>query len=129
MSKKHPPEGIRTPTKPSASHPTIALALGGGGARGLAHIQILEAMDELGVRPKIIAGTSIGAVFAAAYAAGLSGKQIRAHAYEVLRKRLDLVRDLFAARARAPRGIWSALAPRPAFQAPAKLLDIILPPR
>ena len=81
------------------------------------------------MRPKIIAGTSIGAVFAAAYASGLSGRQIRAHAYEVLRKRLDLVRDLFAARARAPRGIWSALAPRPAFLAPARLLDIILPPR
>ncbi len=129
MSKKQPPAAARTPHAPTGSRPSIALALGGGGARGLAHIQILEAFDELGVRPKIIAGTSIGAVFAAAYASGLSGRQIRAHAYEVLRKRLDLVRDLFAARARAPRGIWSALAPRPAFLAPARLLDIILPPR
>ena len=59
--------------------PSIALALGGGGARGLAHIPVLEAFDELGLRPKIIAGTSIGAIFAAAYASGLSGKQIRAH--------------------------------------------------
>jgi NTE family protein len=129
MSKKQPSGAIKTPPLPTASRPSIALALGGGGARGLAHIQILEAFDELGVRPTIIAGTSIGAVFAASYASGLSGRQIRAHAYEVLRKRLDLVRDLFAARARAPRGIWSALAPRPAFLAPARLLDIILPPR
>jgi NTE family protein len=109
--------------------PSIALALGGGGARGLAHIPVLEAFDELGLRPKIIAGTSIGAIFAAAYAAGLSGKQIRAHTYEVLRKRLDLVRDLYSARVRASGGIFGALAPRPAFLAPERLLDIILPPR
>ena len=37
----------------------IALALGGGGARGLAHILILEAFDELGLKPKAISGTSI----------------------------------------------------------------------
>ena len=115
--------------KPTASRPSVALALGGGGARGLAHIQILEAFDELGVRPKIIAGTSIGAVFAAAYASGLSGRQIRAHTYEVLRKRLDLVRDLYAARVRNPRPIWNVFAARSAFLAPARLLDIILPPR
>ncbi|WP_072372835.1 patatin-like phospholipase family protein [Hyphomicrobium sp. NDB2Meth4] len=109
--------------------PSIALALGGGGARGLAHIPILEAFDELGVRPKIIAGTSIGAIFAAAYASGLSGRQIREHTYEVLRKRLDLVRDLYSARVRAARGFLNALAPRPAFLSAEKLLDIILPPR
>lgn len=109
--------------------PSIGLALGGGGARGLAHIAILEAFDELGVRPKVIAGTSIGAVFAAAYASGLSGQQIRAHTYEVLRKRLDLVRDLYSARIRARGGFLNALAPRPAFLSAEKLLDIILPAR
>ena len=40
--------------------PRIGLALGGGGARGFAHIPVLEAFDELGVRPAMIAGTSIG---------------------------------------------------------------------
>jgi NTE family protein len=109
--------------------PSIALALGGGGARGLAHIPVLEAFDELGVRPKIIAGTSIGAIFAGAYASGMSGRQIRAHTYEVLRKRMDLVRDLYSARVRSSRGFLNALAPRPAFLEPEKLLDIILPPR
>src|SRR4051812_29553165 len=98
---------------PRSGTPTIALALGGGGARGLAHIPVLEAFDELGLRPKIIAGTSIGAIFAAAYASGLSGKQIRAHTIEVLKKRLDLVRDLYAARVRASGGFFTALAPRP----------------
>jgi NTE family protein len=48
------------------------------GARGIAHILMLEVFDELGLRPKIIAGTSIGAIFGAAYASGLSAKLIRA---------------------------------------------------
>ena len=56
----------------------IGLALGGGGARGLAHIQILEELDALGIRPYRIAGTSIGAVMGALYASGLSGQEIRA---------------------------------------------------
>ena len=55
----------------------IGLALGGGGARGLAHIQVLETLDELGIRPYRIAGTSIGAVIGSLYASGLSGKEIR----------------------------------------------------
>ena len=37
----------------------IGLALGGGGAKGLAHIRILETLDELGVRPALITGTTI----------------------------------------------------------------------
>jgi NTE family protein len=58
--------------------PRIGLALGGGGAKGLAHILILEALDELNVRPHVIAGSSIGAIIGALYAAGLSGRDIRA---------------------------------------------------
>ena len=50
----------RTPALPSS--PRIALVLGGGGARGLAHIAVLEALDELGLKPVLITGTSIGAV-------------------------------------------------------------------
>jgi len=73
----------RKPTLP-ATRPTIALALGGGGARGLAHILMLEVFDELGLKPKVIAGTSIGALFGAAYASGLSARLIKAHTEEVL---------------------------------------------
>ncbi|UCC55642.1 MAG: patatin-like phospholipase family protein [Gammaproteobacteria bacterium] len=58
--------------------PRIGLALGGGGAKGLAHILMLESLDEQGIRPHMIAGTSIGAIIGALYAAGLSGKDIRA---------------------------------------------------
>lgn len=56
---------------------SIGLALGGGGAKGLAHIPVLEAFDEAGVRPTVIAGTSIGAILGAFYAAGKSAAEIR----------------------------------------------------
>lgn len=55
----------------------IGLALGGGGARGLAHVAILEAFDELGIRPHRLAGTSVGAIVAGAYASGQSARDIR----------------------------------------------------
>ena len=55
----------------------IGLALGGGGARGLAHILMLEVFDELELRPHRIAGTSIGAVIGVMYASGMSAREIR----------------------------------------------------
>ena len=64
---------------PRAAPRSLALALGGGGSRGLAHVVVMEALDEIGVRPVAIAGSSIGAAMGAAYAAGLSGKAIRRH--------------------------------------------------
>ncbi len=60
---------------------TFALALGSGGARGLAHIAVIEALDEMGMKPVAIAGTSIGALIGAAYAAGMSGKDLRHHVH------------------------------------------------
>ncbi|MGJ7042189.1 NTE family protein [Shinella sp. BE166] len=64
---------------PRQSGPTVAIALGGGGARGLAHIHVIEVLDELGIRPVLISGASIGAILGAAMAAGMSGKEIREH--------------------------------------------------
>ena len=55
----------------------VGIALGGGGARGLAHIVMLSVLDDFGVRPQVIAGTSIGAVIGAFYAGGLSAARIR----------------------------------------------------
>jgi NTE family protein len=63
---------------PRAAAGRIGLALGGGGAKGLAHIPVLELLDELGIRPARVAGTSIGAVLGGLYCAGLSGRSIRA---------------------------------------------------
>ena len=78
--------------------PTVALALGLGGARGLAHIAVLEALDEIGVRPAAIAGVSIGALIGTAYAAGMSGREIRAHATRLLHDRGEVLRRLLSIR-------------------------------
>lgn len=78
--------------------PSVAIALGGGGARGIAHVLALEALDELDIRPAAIAGTSMGAVIGAAYAAGLEAKVIRGHILRVLRNRSDVVGKLLRAR-------------------------------
>jgi NTE family protein len=58
--------------------PRIGLVLGGGGARGIAHVAVIEALDEMGVTPAAIAGTSIGAIYGAARAGGLGGAELRA---------------------------------------------------
>ncbi|HZY68066.1 MAG TPA: patatin-like phospholipase family protein [Devosia sp.] len=64
--------------------PRIGVALGGGSARGLTHIPFIEAMDELGLKPSVIAGTSIGALIGAGWANGMSGKELREHSLSVL---------------------------------------------
>ncbi len=56
--------------------PTIGLALGSGGAGGLAHIAMLQVFDDRGVLPDRITGTSIGAVIGGLYAAGLDADEI-----------------------------------------------------
>ena len=73
----------------------IGLALGGGGAKGLAHILMLQVLDELNLRPHRIAGTSIGAVMGTLYASGMSGQDI-----EQLIDRLTISKD---------ESWWSAL--------------------
>ncbi|OGP55831.1 MAG: hypothetical protein A2Y65_01910 [Deltaproteobacteria bacterium RBG_13_52_11] len=60
----------------------IGLVLGGGGAKGLCHIAFLKALDEMGLQPSVIAGTSIGAIIGGFYAAGVSGAQME----DILRK-------------------------------------------
>ena len=114
---------VRKPTLPVA-RPTIALALGGGGARGLAHILMLEVFDELGIKPTVIAGTSIGAVFGAAYASGLSARLIRAHTEETLSQRFDIVRQLLSARSDPVLKIFNFLPIRSALLKPETLLEL-----
>ncbi len=55
----------------------IGLALGSGGARGIAHIGVLEVLEEFGIPIDVMAGTSIGAVVGALYAAGVSIKELK----------------------------------------------------
>ncbi len=68
---------VSTQTIAETSHPKIGLVLGGGGARGAAHIGVLEVLEELKVPVDCIAGTSMGALIAGAYASGLSPAMMR----------------------------------------------------
>jgi NTE family protein len=56
--------------------PRTALVLSGGGAKGIAHIGVLVALDSLGIRPGLIVGTSMGAVVGALYASGYTGREL-----------------------------------------------------
>lgn len=85
---------------------TFALALGGGGARGLAHIVVIEALDEMGVKPVAISGTSIGAIIGAGYAAGMSGRDMRRYAIQLAHNRTDVMRRMMRARAGKLRDIF-----------------------
>lgn len=58
--------------------PRIGLALGGGAARGFAHIGVIQVLEENGIRPDVVAGTSAGSLVAALYASGKSGAQLAA---------------------------------------------------
>ena len=78
--------------------PSFAVAFGGGGARGLAHIHVIEALDELGIRPIAIAGSSIGAIMGAGMAAGMTGKDIHDYAHSVLGRRAEVASRMWRAR-------------------------------
>lgn len=56
--------------------PTVALAPGGGGLRGFAHVGALRALEEAGMHPDIVVGTSASSVVGAAYASGMSVEKI-----------------------------------------------------
>ena len=58
------------------TRPSLALVLGGGAARGLAHIGVLELLESEGVRPAILAGSSMGGLISALWAAGLRASEI-----------------------------------------------------
>jgi len=67
------------PTTPPAPRPAarIALVLGGGAARGFAHVGVIKALEAQGIVPGIVVGTSAGAVVGALYAAGYSGFELQ----------------------------------------------------
>ena len=66
----------------------IALVLGGGGMKGFAHIGVLKALEEHGIRPSVFAGTSIGAMLAAASVCGMTADELAARAEALKRKDL-----------------------------------------
>jgi len=89
------PPPLKSSVKSSLS---IGVALGGGGARGIAHIVILEALDELGLTPAAVSGASIGAIIGAAYCAGVEARLLRDHTLDVIRHRRSVMGKLMRAR-------------------------------
>jgi NTE family protein len=63
--------------------PRIGLALGGGAARGFAHIGVIKALEAQGIVPDLIAGTSAGSVVGAMYAAGFNGFELQRQAMQM----------------------------------------------
>jgi NTE family protein len=100
-------ELVPTNSNVAQGHRSFALALGVGGARALAQVAVIEALDEMDVRPVAIAGSSFGAVIGAAYAAGMSGRAIRRHVISLAHDRGGILSRLMAARA-APLSQWIA---------------------
>jgi NTE family protein len=80
-----PPGGLpgvvdvsRQPTAPVAKvPPRIGLALGGGAARGFAHVGVIQVLEEAGIHPSLVTGTSAGSLVAALYASGKNGTQLQ----------------------------------------------------
>jgi NTE family protein len=107
---------------------TFALALGGGGARGLAHIVVIEALDELGLRPIAIAGTSIGAAIGAAYAAGMSGKTMRRYVTTLAHNRPDVWARLMRTRGAALSQMFTTAFGNPMVLDSEKFSAAFLPP-
>jgi NTE family protein len=87
MSTQPPVSPAVTPTptpdpipviKPAPKPPRLGLALGGGAARGFAHIGVIQVLEENGIKVDLVAGTSAGSLVASLYASGKTGKELQA---------------------------------------------------
>jgi NTE family protein len=107
--------------------PKIGLALGGGGARGLAHIPMLEVFDELGLKPAIIAGSSMGALIGAAYACGMTAREMRVQSEKILGNRIGAARYVFGTRGSKISDIFSLRGLLSLHLHGEKLVDLALP--
>jgi len=73
-----PPPDVPPFVKPPPKPPRVGLALGGGAARGFAHIGVIQVLEENGIKVDLVAGTSAGSLVAALYASGKGGKEMQA---------------------------------------------------
>lgn len=71
----------------------IGITFGAGGARGISHLLMIEALEELGIKPSIISGSSFGAIVGAFYAAGFTSKEMRDILNQLINPKRDSVFD------------------------------------
>lgn len=67
----------QVPVQPERRQARIGLALGGGAARGFAHVGVIQVLEEAGLHPQLVAGTSAGSLVAALYASGKTSQELR----------------------------------------------------
>ena len=79
VSKEREPSYV----PPTGAAPRVALVLGSGGPRGFAHIGVLKALEDAGIRPDIVIGSSVGSMVGALYAGGMSAHDLERLAYEI----------------------------------------------
>ena len=75
-ARPEPPPELPAPPKAAPRPPRIGLALGGGAARGFAHIGVLQVLEEQGIKADLVAGTSAGSLVAALFASGKSPREL-----------------------------------------------------
>ncbi len=105
----------------------IGLALGGGGARGIAHIHVLEAFDDLGVKPTVISGSSIGSIVGAGYAAGMSGAEVREFVIQTFSKSSAVLSRIWKMRPAGLTNLFDGEKKRFAEFDPLKVMNAFLP--
>jgi NTE family protein len=71
-----PPPAVTPAPAPPPRRPRVGLALGGGAARGFAHIGVIQALEENDLMPDLVVGTSAGSVVAALFASGRNGRDL-----------------------------------------------------
>lgn len=72
----NPPHRVPQPKITNSERPVIAFVLGGGAARGFAHVGVLKALEENGIEADIVVGTSAGSVVGSLYAGGIRGDEL-----------------------------------------------------
>ena len=75
-ARRGSPEVPRVTSEDDRPEPVLGLALGGGGARGLCHIGVMRVLEEFGIRPDVVSGTSMGGLIGAFIAAGYNADQM-----------------------------------------------------
>jgi NTE family protein len=78
-----PKERLPRFVEPAGPAPKIALVLGSGGPRGFAHVGVLKILEDNGIHPDLVVGSSVGSVVGALYAAGMSGQDLETLAFDL----------------------------------------------
>ena len=109
------------------SQQTVAIAFGGGGARGLAHIHVIIALEELGISPVAISGASIGSIMGAGLASGMSAADIQDHVVGTFSEPTRVIANFWKMRPGSVSEMFSSPRTMLGNIDPLKMMDAFLP--